>query len=145
MTTFGTSIANEKRDVLLVDIHLKSRDSRADAMRKLGATVDSVSSAALAIARLASRLYRLVLIDLGEDQEGAEQLARDIRRIKPKQLVGFLVGSPAYISKTLVRDTKGDVPFPVSTTTTSIAEPELAHESAFGRRVREVEQSHNPK
>jgi CheY-like chemotaxis protein len=140
MKAVSSPIANPNGAVLLVDVHQQSRNLRAEMMRNLGATVDCASSATSAIARFALRLYRLVLIDLGEDHEGAEQLALDIRQIRPKQLIGFLIGGPTYIAKTLARKSEDVIPFSASTPTTPIPEPELSHESAFTRKIREVEQ-----
>ncbi len=127
------------RSILLVDVHPRTRDSRAQTMRKLGATVDCVSTAVAALAQFASGLYRLVLIDLGRDIEGAEQLARDIRSKNPKQLVGFLVAGPALISKTL---RKVPAPVPVTTRAELLPVPptEVPVESDFGRRIRELEE-----
>ncbi len=127
------------RSVLLIDVHFRTRDSRAQTMRKLGATVDCVSTGVAALAKFASGLYQLVLIDLGRDAEGAEQLARDIRLKNPKQLVGFLVAGPALISKTLRKSTP---PMPVNTTAelVPLSQSEVHSESDFGRRIREVEE-----
>jgi CheY-like chemotaxis protein len=89
------------KSVLLVDSNLRSRESRAKAMRDKGVRVDSVASADAARVRLAAEKYSLVLVDPGRDVEGAEALVKGIRANNSRQLVGFLVGSPLFVAKSL--------------------------------------------
>jgi CheY-like chemotaxis protein len=86
---------------LLVDSNARSRESRAKVMRTLGTIVHCASNARAAHSRFEAGPYNLVLVDLGADIEGAEQLAQGIRSKKPGQLVGFLVGSPLFVAKSL--------------------------------------------
>jgi CheY-like chemotaxis protein len=90
-----------KKTVLLVDSNLRSRESRAKVMRSKGVHVDCVGSADAARVRLAADKYNLVLVDLGRDTDLAESLVQEIRGKNSRQLVGFLVGSPLFIAKSL--------------------------------------------
>ena len=125
------------RSILLVDVHKDSRDIRAENMRKLGATVDCVSNSDSALSQFGPGLYRLVLIDLGNNVDGAEQLARDIRLKHPKQMVGFLIGAPTFIARNLTRKAVKPISIPVGPTEPVVSQPD---ESDFGRSVREAEQ-----
>ncbi|HWR15426.1 MAG TPA: hypothetical protein VN577_11405 [Terriglobales bacterium] len=137
MNTAVSAVAKQDsiQSILLVDVHTHTRASRAQTMRNLGATVDCAPSAVSAISQFASGLYRLVLIDLGSDVPGAEQLASDIRLKRPKQLIGFLVGGPKFIVKTLTHKSV----LPVSTR----PDPEEQDASDFGRKIREAERLRN--
>jgi hypothetical protein len=108
-------------------------------MRKLGATVDCVSNAVAAIAKINSAMYRLVLIDLGGDVEGAEQLERDIRLKHPKQLVRFLVAGPALIAKTPTPEPAEATRAASGLEVSASSNPGIGGESEFGRKVRELE------
>jgi CheY-like chemotaxis protein len=133
MSTAAVANLGGKKSVLLVDVNMHTRESRAASMRKLGATVDCASNASTALQQFGAGLYRLVLIDLGHDKDGAEQLARDIRRKQPKQLVGFMVKGPALISTTLG-------PARISSNSQPSAEHvSTATDSDFGRAVRSAE------
>jgi hypothetical protein len=90
-----------KKTVLLVDSNLRSRHSRAKMMRTKGVHVDCVGSAEAARVRLSAEKYNLILVDLGSDTEIAESLVREIKGKNSRQLVGFLVGSPLFIVKSL--------------------------------------------
>lgn len=126
-----------KKSVLLIDVHMGTRESRAANLRKLGATVDCVSNAAAGLEQFGAGLYRLVLIDLGRDRDGAEQLASNIRLKHPAQQIGFMVDGPTLISKTLG---------PARSTATPKLVPAYAPtmvdgtESAFGRAVKDAEE-----
>ncbi len=86
------------KTVLLVDGDERTCESRAKALRSFGVIVDCATTLKLALQLYKAGTYSLVLIDLGD----GERLAREIRSLKPKQRIGFLVGSPAYISPTPV-------------------------------------------
>ncbi len=90
-----------KKTVLLVDSNLRSRESRAKVMRNKGVHVDCVANADAARVRLGAEKYNLILVDLGRDTEAAESLVREIRSNNSRQLVGFLVGSPWFVAKSL--------------------------------------------
>jgi hypothetical protein len=105
--------------------------ARAANMRKLGATVDAASNAAMGLHQFGSDSYRLVLIDLGRDREGAERLAREIRLKNPLQSIGFMVEGPTLISRTFGPARATLVP-PISEETSTA-------DSEFGRAVKEAE------
>jgi CheY-like chemotaxis protein len=90
-----------KKTVLLVDVNPRTRDSRAKIMRSLGVTVHCAATARTARSRCESESYNLVLVDLGPDVADAERLVEDIKSSKPRQLVGFLVGSPLFVASSL--------------------------------------------
>ncbi len=101
----GSAAANalewRNKTVLLVDSNLRSRESRAKVMRNKGVHVDCVGTADAARVRLAADKYNLILVDLGRDTALAEALVQDIRSKDSRQLVGFLVGSPLFVAKSL--------------------------------------------
>jgi CheY-like chemotaxis protein len=86
---------------LLLDSNLRSRESRAKVMRDKGVQVDTVATADAARVRMGIQKYNLVLVDCGRDTETAETLVQEIRANNSRQLVGFLVGSPLFIARTL--------------------------------------------
>ena len=125
-----------KKSVLLVDVHMATRESRAANLRKLGATVDCASTAATGLSQFGAGSYRLVLIDLGHDRHAAEQLASDIRLLHPAQQIGFMVDGPTLISKTLpARPTA--TPELVPAYVPAAVDPT---ESAFGRAIKDAEE-----
>ncbi len=91
----------KKKSVLLVDSNLRSRESRAKMMRSMGVRVECAPNADAARTRLASEKYNLILVDLGRDTDAAESLVSGIRNRSPRQLVGFLVGSPLFVAASL--------------------------------------------
>jgi CheY-like chemotaxis protein len=90
-----------QKTILLVDSNLRSRESRAKVMRNKGVMVDCVASADAARVRLRVEKYNLILVDLGRDVDGAEALVQEIRTKNSRQLVGFLVGSPLFVVRSL--------------------------------------------
>ena len=125
-----------KKSVLLVDVHMGTRESRAANLRKLGATVDCASTAATGLAQFAVGSYKLVLIDLGHDRHAAEQLANSIRLLHPAQQIGFMVDGPTLISKTLPAR-----PSAVAAVVPAYIPAAVdATESAFGRAVKDAEE-----
>jgi CheY-like chemotaxis protein len=88
-----------KKTILIVDVHAESRDSRSKIMRTLGVVVHSVASAETAMSRFDLRPYDLVLIDLGSNIKGAEDLAEALRAKKPGVVIGFLIGSPLFVAR----------------------------------------------
>jgi len=90
-----------QKTVLLVDANRLTRQSRAKIMRTMGVRVDCVANADSARARLAAEKYNLILVDLGRDVTAAELLVGEIRSRNSRQLVGFLVGSPLFVSQSL--------------------------------------------
>lgn len=138
MTTATTVVPAVKKSVLLVDVHMRTRESRAANLRKLGATVDCASNPALALEQFRAGSYQLVLIDLGRDRNGAEQLASDIRLKHPAQQIAFMVDGPTLISKTLppARAAAAAVAL-VPAYVPAVVDPT---ESAFGRAVKDAEE-----
>jgi len=134
----GQASSTIGQSVLLVDVNLRRRESRAAHLRKLGAVVDCASNPMTALQKLGATTYRLVLIDL--DRATAEQLAGEIRLKDPKQLVGFMVAGPKLISKTLAA---ARISIPPAKTLEPEPEPEESAptESAFGLAVRKAEES----
>lgn len=126
-----------KKSVLLVDVHIGTRESRAANLRKLGATVDCAPNAAAGLEQFRTGSYRLVLIDLGHDRGAAEQLASDIRLKHPGQEIGFMVEGPALISKTLGPARPTAIPAVAPAYVPAVAD---AKESAFGRAVKDAEE-----
>ena len=136
-TALNDAIPRLNRSVLLVDANTRTREARAANMRKLGATVDAASNATMGLLQFGTGSYRLVLIDLGRDLEGAERLAREIRLKNPLQSVAFMVAGPTLISKTL-GPTRA---IPTMSLVQSISEPASATDSEFARAVKEAETS----
>ena len=95
----GRDFSWTKKTILIVDVHADSRDSRSTTMRTLGVVVHSAASAETAMSRFGLRPYDLVLIDLGSNIKGAENLAKALRAKKPCVVVGFLIGSPLFVAR----------------------------------------------
>ncbi len=123
-----------KKTVLLVDSNLRSRESRAKVMRTKGVHVDCAASVDAARVRLAAEKYNLVLVDPGRDTEVAESLVQEIRSKNSRQLVGFLVGSPLFVAKSLsganFRQRRAPAP--------ATNQPAMA-DIDFGQRIRDAE------
>lgn len=92
------SLTLAAKTVLLVDKDERTCESRAKVLRSLGILVDCATTTKSALARYHEGSYSLVLIDAGRDVAEGEALAREIRRRKPRQRVGFLVGSPSFVA-----------------------------------------------
>lgn len=126
-----------KKSVLLVDSNPRSRESRAKVMRALGVLVDTVPSAVTARTQLTVLKYNLVLVDLGRDLDNAKSLGAEIKARNPRQLIGYLVGSPRYVAASpdggAGRLHRAPRPVPV-------AQPVKAPPvKDFGQRVRDAE------
>jgi hypothetical protein len=94
-------VSLRSKSVLLVDANAQSREARAKVMRTLGVRVETAGRAQTARARLATETYNLVLVDAGRDIAAAKSLGDEIKARNPRQLVGFLVGSPRFIATSL--------------------------------------------
>jgi len=127
-----------KKTVLLVDSDGRSRESRARIMRTLGVIVDCAHSLRIARSRFQSGAYNLVLVDAGDDVEGAEALVQEIRSRKPRQLVAFLVGSPLFVSTSpkprSTRETRAPSAPPAA-----VPALKAASVADFGQRIRDAE------
>lgn len=119
------------KTVLLVDSDERTCESRAKVLRSLGVLVDCATTLKLALQRFNAATYKLVLIDLAD----GERLAREIRSLKPKQRIGFLVGSPAYVSTSPPSGVRR--PVAAAIPRTHVLQPPAPLD--FGSRVRRAE------
>jgi CheY-like chemotaxis protein len=126
------------KTVLLVDSNSLTRKSRADMMRKFGVLVDAVAAPATARTRLAAGTYNLILVDLGPDRDGARSLGAEIKARNPRQMVGFFVGSPRFISTSL-REDGARAPRAAPPPATAPPVPAPSAGTDFGQRVRDAE------
>jgi CheY-like chemotaxis protein len=126
------------KSVLLLDSNLRSRESRAKIMRHKGVRVDTVATPAAARVRLAAEKYNLILVDCGRDPGTTESLVQEIKAKNSRQLVGFLVGSPLFISKTSSGDTSHRQPGPAIVTRPQKLAP-APEARSFGQRIRDAE------
>ncbi len=85
------------KTILVVDANPRTRGSRVTSMSERGVTVHSAGTAAAALVRFSSGTYDLVLIDPGEDTNGANRLVQELRLRKPRQMVAFFVGGPPFV------------------------------------------------
>ena len=125
------------KQVLLVDCDFQRRESRAKVLRSFGVEVHCAASASAARMLLQGSTYDLVLLDPERDHAGAEYLARQIRSVNPRQVIGFLVGSPLFVTKSLgsngVPLTGGKAP-----ASTAAARGTAKHMD-FGQKIRDAE------
>lgn len=129
----------ENKSILLVDVDPHSCEARAQAFRDRGVMVDCAQDAAIARTRYQAGIYDLVLVDLGPDIAGAQQLVAAVRQQNPKQKIAFLLGVPPYVSQVpgargALRRDRTAPPAPAETA------PAM---SEFGRRIKQIE-SQNP-
>jgi CheY-like chemotaxis protein len=97
---FSAPIPNpvKKKRVLLVDTSRRTRDLRAEMMRKLGMEVDCAADISEARSWWRADLYSLVLIDVGNEPRRRDEFCDDIRSANPPQQFAFLVGKPGYLA-----------------------------------------------
>lgn len=140
-STAGTAMEWNKKSVLLVDSNLRSRESRAKMMRSMGVRVECAPNADAARARLASEKFNLILVDLGRDTEAAESLVSGIRTRSPRQLVGFLVGSPLFVATSLSgkKFLPKRVPAPAAEVSVFRPNSPLVTTSDFGQKIKDAE------
>ncbi len=117
--------------ILLVDSNPITRGSRAKAMEKRGLNIQVAASSGEALSRFSSGTYDLVLIDLGH-RDRAERLAQDLRLIRPRQRVAFLVGGPKYVITSPLRK-----PLPRAASAAKSSSDAVPFD--FGQRVRDTE------
>ena len=130
-----------KKTMLLVDLNARTREARAKTFRTLGVAVECASTAAAARAHLAAGGFDLVLMDFGRDTAGAESLAREMKSTRPKQRIGFLVGSPRFVVTSLSGITaprRPVVPRPPEAPAVAVSAPPAAGLD-FGQRVKNAE------
>ena len=132
------------KTVLLVDSDRQSRESRTQALRAQGAQVDCVASVAAARTRLATETYKLILVDLGRNIDGAETLVQEIRARNSRQLVRFLVGSPLFIATSLNGHRTQQGPVPLPTMPSEKVRNPVSKTFDFGQKVREAEAEETP-
>ncbi len=97
---FSAPIPNpvKKKRVLLVDTSRRTRDLRAEIMRKLGMEVDCAADISEARSWWRADLYSLVLIDVANELRRRDEFCDDIRNATPPQQFAFLVGKPGYLA-----------------------------------------------
>lgn len=117
--------------ILLVDSNPATRDSRAKAMENRGLNIHIAMSSGEAVSRFSAGVYDLVLIDLGQ-RDRAERLAHDLRLIRPRQRVAFLVGGPKYVITSPIRKS-------VQRSGSAAKPSSDAVPFDFGQRVRDTE------
>jgi CheY-like chemotaxis protein len=128
------------KSILLMDSNRQSRESRAKALRTHGVQVDCVADAAAARVRLAAEKYDLILVDPGRERESAELLVQGIRANNSRQLVGFLVGSPLFVAKSLGGGSNPRPPRPPATpAAAATANAPAIGGIDFGQRIRDAE------
>ena len=88
------------KSVLLVDSNGKLGEMRARLLRRYGVHVVTAAGLETARGRLNGNTYDLVLVAPRENPEEAIHFQREIKRLHPRQKVGFFVGPPKYISFT---------------------------------------------
>ena len=88
----------KKKKVLLVDASPKTRDLRAETMRKLGMDVDIAVDIGEARSWWRADLYNLVLINVENELGHRDKFCEDIRSATPPQQLAFLVGKPGYLA-----------------------------------------------
>lgn len=120
--------------VLLVDCDPHRRESRAKVLRSFGVEVHCAASASAARMLLQGAAYNLVLLDPERDHAGAEYLAREIRSVNPRQVIGFLVGSPLFVTKSL-----GGKSFSLPRPAPTAAVPSGRKQMDFGQKIRDAE------
>ena len=134
----GTQTA--RKSVLLVDSHPESRETRAKAMRFLGARVETASGPQDARVRLTTEHYDLVLVEVGRNLAAARSLGDEIKARNPRQRIGYLVGSPRFITTSLgaapARSNRALAPDTVAPAATL---PAVNASTDFGQRIREAE------
>ena len=136
------AVGLRSKSVLLLDVNPRSRESRAKIMRTRGVKVDCVGDADAARVRLTAGKYDLILVDPGRERESAESLVQEIRANNPRQLVGFLVGSPRFVVKSLTGDGTPRPTRPPATPPVAAAETPNAPAAGgidFGQRIRDAE------
>ena len=133
------------KSILLVDSNRQSRESRTKMIQMRGIPVDCVVDVGAARVRLAADKYDLILVDPGRERGMAESLVQEIRANNPRQLVGFLVGSPLFITKSLTgggpHSPRQQPHTPATTMTAAAATPNPCADDGidFQPRVRDAE------
>jgi CheY-like chemotaxis protein len=84
--------------VLLLDTSTAKRELRAEAMRKLGISVDCACDIDEARSWWRPGLYDLVLVNSDNEVERRDKFCDDVRAAVPPQQLAFLVGKPVYLA-----------------------------------------------
>lgn len=93
----GSSAANRKKRILLIDSYATKRDLRAKILRKLGVEVDCASDISEARSLWQADSYNLVLMDVKREPRNVEEFCAEMAEAKPPQRMAFLVGKPEYL------------------------------------------------
>jgi CheY-like chemotaxis protein len=133
------------KTVLLIDDHSHSRAARAKTLRELGMMVDCAATTSGGLSRLQTGTYSLVLVDVSKDRAAAERLVAQIKSMKPRQLVAFLVGTAPFVVKSLNAVTPEPImkvmprPRAVGPGTGGASVESTSLSMDFGRRVRQMQ------
>ena len=84
--------------ILLVDSHVKAREMRAGVFRQRQIDVDSAGSFGEARVYWTNGTYRLILLCPRETPQESIDFFQMVKSDNPSQRIGFLVGSPEYVS-----------------------------------------------
>jgi len=96
----GLSVFDGKK-VLLIDPHQPARDVRASVLRSHGIAVDAAEDLRSAGFLWRPKLYDLILLSARGHLPGeAREFYVQIKQASPDERVVFLVGPPAYLSRT---------------------------------------------
>jgi hypothetical protein len=82
----------------LVDSHEKAREMRAGVFRQRQIEVDSAGSFGEARIFWTNATYRLILLSPRETPQESIDFFEMVKGQNPSQRIGFLVGSPEYVS-----------------------------------------------
>ena len=93
-----TPASLKKKRVLLIDASTKTRDLRAETLRKLGVDVDCAADILEARSWWRADLYNLVLIDMENELGHRDKFCEDVRGATPPQHLAFFVGKPGYLA-----------------------------------------------
>jgi hypothetical protein len=93
-----TPASLRKKRVLLIDASTKTRDLRAETLRKLGVDVDCAADILEARSWWRADLYNLVLVDMENELGHRDKFCKDVRGATPPQQLRFLVGKPGYLA-----------------------------------------------
>jgi response regulator RpfG family c-di-GMP phosphodiesterase len=112
-------LQRDTRRILLIDANSFKANLRAAILRNYEIEVHTATTLPDAKSLWQNNLYDLILLAAAEDSPEAVALPLQIRKIKPRQRIGLLVGAPNYvrevggIPKRVVRT---DAPPPLSFT-----------------------------
>jgi CheY-like chemotaxis protein len=97
-----------KKRILIVDDEQSVRDLMGAMLRRIGYETELAESGAEALEKIAKADFDLVLTDLRMPEMAGDQLAVEIKKLKPRLTVGLVTGTipemtPAGVSFVLVK------------------------------------------